>query len=177
MTNPAVSTVRRLPSDTPSAGSKGRACLRGRRHPYTRGRRAASSSPNHLRSGESRARTNRGSPATHRSSCYQEYIAKIGYGPPTSLILAGTSPSGTVSLYTFDSPDFVARRPVDDFVVVGSGAGVADYLAEKMRGVDRSERVDLKVRVDRVLSDTPAKVPGVPLPSVRSFASQKECLE
>jgi len=110
-------------------------------------------------------------------SCYQEYIAKIGYGPPTSLILAGTSPSGTVSLYTFDSPDFVARRPVDDFVVVGSGAGVADYLAEKMRGVDRSERVDLKVRVDRVLSDTPAKVPGVPLPSVRSFASQKECLE
>jgi len=26
-------------------------------------------------------------------------------------------------------------------------------------------------------SDTPAKVPGVPLPSVRSFASQKECLE
>ncbi len=28
---------------------------------------------------------------------------------------------------------------------------MADYLAEKMRGVDRSERVDLKVRVDRVL--------------------------
>lgn len=84
-------------------------------------------------------------------SCYQEYIAKVGYGPPTSLILAGTSPSGTVSLYTFDSPDFAARRPVDDFVVVGSGAGVADYLAEKMRGVDRSERVDLKIRVDRVL--------------------------
>ena len=84
-------------------------------------------------------------------SCYQEYVAKIGHGPPTSLILAGTSQSGRVLLYTFEAPTFVAQIPNNDFVVVGSGAGVAEYLAVEMRGVDRSERVDLKVRVDRLL--------------------------
>ena len=84
-------------------------------------------------------------------SCYQEYAARMGHGPPTSLILAGTTQSGGVLLYTFGAPDFVAQIPTDDFVVMGSGAGVADYLGAQMRGVDRSERVDLKVRVDRLL--------------------------
>ena len=84
-------------------------------------------------------------------SCYQEYAAKVGHRPPTSFILAGTSQSGSVLLYTFEAPNFVAQIPNNNFVVVGSGAGVADYLAEEMHGVDRSERVDLKVRVDRLL--------------------------
>jgi 20S proteasome alpha/beta subunit len=84
-------------------------------------------------------------------SCYQEYVAKIGHRPPTSLILAGTNQSGHVLLYSFEAPTFVAQIPSEDFVVVGSGARVAEYLAVEMRGVDRSERIDLKVRVDRLL--------------------------
>jgi hypothetical protein len=84
-------------------------------------------------------------------SCYREYVAVMGQGAPTSLILAGTAQSGAVLLYAFDAPDFIARIPANDFVAVGSGAGVADYLAAQMCRVDPSERVDLKVRVDRLL--------------------------
>lgn len=83
--------------------------------------------------------------------CHREYVQVMGHGVRTSLILAGTTQAGRVALYTFEAPQFVVRIPVDDFVVVGSGAGVAEYLATAMRGVDRTQRVDLKMRVDRLL--------------------------
>jgi 20S proteasome alpha/beta subunit len=60
-------------------------------------------------------------------SCYREYVKVMGHGSLTSLILAGTTQSGRVVLYTFEAPEFVARSPADDFVVVGSGAGAAHY--------------------------------------------------
>lgn len=44
-------------------------------------------------------------------SCYQEYVAVTGHRPQTSIILAGTTQSGRVLLYTFEAPDFIARIP------------------------------------------------------------------
>lgn len=83
--------------------------------------------------------------------CYREYVARTRHKLPVSIILVGTTEGGRALLYKFEAPNFVAQIPADDYVVIGSGAGVADYLAAQMRGVDRSGRTDLKVRVDRLL--------------------------
>jgi 20S proteasome alpha/beta subunit len=83
--------------------------------------------------------------------CYREYVRITQQKPAVLLIVVGVTEGGKVLLYTFDAPDFAGRVPSDDYVVVGSGAGVADYLATCMRDVDRSEQSDLKVRVDRLL--------------------------
>jgi hypothetical protein len=58
---------------------------------------------------------------------------------------------GNVLLYAFEAPEFVGQVPTDDYVVVGSGSPVAEYLAAHMAALDRLPQSDLKLRVDKLL--------------------------
>ena len=83
--------------------------------------------------------------------CYREYVRITRQTTPVSLIVVAVTQSGKILLFAFDAPDFIGRCPSNDFVVIGSGRGVAPYLAKHMREVDRSRQSDLKVRVDGLL--------------------------
>src|SRR5713101_1782410 len=82
---------------------------------------------------------------------YSIYKARTGRESRLQLILCGTTESGQVGLWWFQSPGFDSHKLEDGFVVVGSGSVVAAYLETEMERIAR-DAPDLKARGDMLLA-------------------------